>query len=283
MISLVVGVFVACNVYQIGPFVLRSQIELPYLEVDAQDHHATLEVSDRYPRPPMEYQFADGTIRAEVGWWNVFNRQVSSFVSMKGEIVLAPKGQGGSVYLHALCAIRNFLMQQRVMLLHGSAVARDGEAVVWLGENGFGKSTAAAMEVTLRGSVHLSDDVVPLCVDGSGQVVTFQCDRYAHLATPLSQGLESLAEALPRYTEVRRDGKGMYLLSPPDCSLYPIRHVIHPGFGLGSVEPVEVGSKSFKGLISAVVNLDLTQKFLGPEHLTRLAKMVAQSADHERI
>jgi hypothetical protein len=269
----------ANKVYQIGPFVLRSQIELPYLEVDVQDCHATLEVSGEYPRPPGESDLSDGPILTELGWWAVFNRRVSSFVSQKGEIILAPQEQEGGRYMHALCAIRNFLMQRRVMLLHGSAVARNGEAVVWVGESGFGKSTAAATEVALRGATHLSDDVVPLFVDGLGRVVTFQCDRYAHLAIPPSEGLESLAQALPQHTEVRRDGKGMYLLSPPDPTLYPIRRVIHPGFGLGSLEPEKVGSRGLKGLISAVINLDIMQRMLGLEHLASLAKMLDQSAE----
>lgn len=269
----------ARKTYQIGPFVLSAGIELPYAEVEGCEPCATLSVSSDYPDPPWACEGPEGTITTAQGWWTVINSKVSSFVSSRGEIVLAPQPQEASLYAHAVCAIRNFLMQQGVMLLHGSAVARNGVATVWLGESGFGKSTAAASAVVCESAIHLSDDVVPIHVDAGGQVVTFQCDRYAHLAAPLPQKLESLGEGLPRATGIRRDGKGMYLLSPPDTAMYPIRQIIIPGFRRGKDVPVRVGAAELGVLVRSIVSVGIVQRTLGSAHLERLAAMLRQSSE----
>lgn len=53
------------------------------------------------------------------------------------------------------------LMQRNIYPLHGSAVAIDGKAYVFIGDSGAGKSTLAAA-LLKRGYKLLSDDVIPL-------------------------------------------------------------------------------------------------------------------------
>lgn len=62
------------------------------------------------------------------------------------------------------------LHQRQMFVLHGSAVALDGAAVVFLGESGAGKSTAA-YACARAGLPVLSDDIVPVNFDNRTPVV----------------------------------------------------------------------------------------------------------------
>ena len=67
-----------------------------------------------------------------------------------------------------LGAAMGVLLHQRgVLVLHGSAIEVDGEACVFVGQRGWGKSTLAAGMVE-RGYRLLADDVVAIDFDGNG-------------------------------------------------------------------------------------------------------------------
>jgi hypothetical protein len=265
--------------YRIGPFVIRSEVELPYRESSTHECHARIVISSEYPAPPLERQISDGAVSSPNLWWFFVAGRVSSVVSSSGDITLVVENGLAPSYMQMMCGIRVFLVRQGVMLLHGSAVAQNGSATVWLGASGDGKSTAAAIETVTRGAIHLSDDIVPLLVDERGEIVTFQCDRYAHLAISQPPGLESLAKALPASVQVRDDGKGMYLLSPPDTNLYPVRRVVRPRSGPQGAGILTAGADDLKVLIRSVIHLEELQKTKKVELLSFLGTLLTQGAE----
>ncbi|MEM1115074.1 MAG: hypothetical protein AAGJ11_01115 [Bacteroidota bacterium] len=94
---------------------------------------------------------AEGTLRASV---------------MAREVVVEPDPSADPDYIGAVVTGELFsvvLRQRGQLVLHGSCVARDGVAVGFVGESGWGKSTLAASLVA-RGWRLLTDDL--LVVDG---------------------------------------------------------------------------------------------------------------------
>ncbi|PJN91782.1 aldolase [Bacillus sp. mrc49] len=63
------------------------------------------------------------------------------------------------------------LMQRKVLALHGSAIAIDGKAYVFIGESGAGKSTLASSFMK-KGYKLLSDDVIALSMKEGGPWIT---------------------------------------------------------------------------------------------------------------
>lgn len=73
------------------------------------------------------------------------------------------------VYLLGSC-MGALLMQRKILPLHGSAVAVNGNAFAFVGHSGAGKSTLAAALLNL-GLPLLSDDVIPVTLDDNGTPV----------------------------------------------------------------------------------------------------------------
>lgn len=97
-----------------------------------------------------------------------------------------PKGRLQSYLLGVLMA--TLLRQRGFLVLHACGVAKDGQAVAFVGESGWGKSTLAEY-FCQRGYTLLSDDVMAVQVGQEGQ-----------------------AEVLPSYPQIRlRPEAGRYL------------------------------------------------------------------------
>ncbi|NDJ21576.1 hypothetical protein GS682_07975 [Nostoc sp. B(2019)] len=147
-----------------------SALSLPELQSST---HIEADVVIRYgevnwllptPAPSWSYFQIDGEYTYL--YWKV----VGKFLVRSGkEIIIEPlPGVEESVIrLPLLGAVLGMLLHQRQFLvLHGSAVAVDGNAVVFLGRSGQGKSTMAA---TLYGRGHklMADDVAAVDVDSA--------------------------------------------------------------------------------------------------------------------
>ena len=114
------------------------------------------------------------------------------------------------------------------LVLHGSSVAFDGGAVAFLAPSGTGKSTLA-MSLTTAGARFLSDDAVPVRIDGAGGLAApgvpsprFREDTFARFSELLpstaiaSSGKLSLSERLgDDLVETReRPLAAVYVLNP---------------------------------------------------------------------
>ena len=112
--------------------------------------------------------------RDEPGFFLVIGRFLRARVTVDGRRVDArrAKATATSTWEHILLdnIIPRALTLQGHRLLHASAVLVDGEAIVFLGESGTGKSTLA-LRMTLDGHAHLSDDsLVVTAGDGRAYV-----------------------------------------------------------------------------------------------------------------
>ncbi|OIO54977.1 MAG: hypothetical protein COX57_01120 [Alphaproteobacteria bacterium CG_4_10_14_0_2_um_filter_63_37] len=107
-------------------------------------------------------------IAADAVWLRV--PQVGSFLAQGGNRVVIdaePGADEDTLRLFLLGSMLGAILLQRgFLVLHGNAVALDGQALLCLGRSGAGKSTLAAAFMK-RGHPVLADDVVPVCADGN--------------------------------------------------------------------------------------------------------------------
>ena len=90
----------------------------------------------------------------------------------------------------------NLLDQRGLMVLHGSAIAVEGKALVFLGEKGAGKSTLA-LQMQKLGYSLLTDDLVPIAfVDNQVQTMPGFPQIRLRIDSVRSAGLDP--EALPK-------------------------------------------------------------------------------------
>jgi hypothetical protein len=103
-----------------------------------------------------------------------FWESVGTFQVRDGKEIVVERAAGAEeslIRLPLLGVVMAVLLHQRgLLVLHGSAVALNDRAVVFLGGKGYGKSTLAA---TLYGRGHalLADDIVALALGPAGEVL----------------------------------------------------------------------------------------------------------------
>jgi len=100
-----------------------------------------------------------------------FRREAGAFLASRGTELLVdpnPAAAAEVVRLSILGPGLGLILQQRgIFALHASAVVMDEVAVVFLGQNGAGKSTMAAL-MHARGHRLLADDVTPIDIADDG-------------------------------------------------------------------------------------------------------------------
>src|SRR3569833_489545 len=140
---------------------IHSQLELPEFPPGAGEADVAIRLGE------ARCMDALATIDDE----KVFSERAGAFHIRKGrEIIvdLLPDAHFGSVRTLLAGRFFGYLLRQRGYLaLHASAVAVGGNAVLFLGESGAGKSTMAAAFHT-RGHQVLADDVAAVRVMGAG-------------------------------------------------------------------------------------------------------------------
>jgi len=104
----------------------------------------------------------------------LFWQEIGTFLIRDGKEIIIdplPEADESRLRLFILGAAIGVLLHQRGhFILHASAIAIDGVAVVFTGDKGWGKSTIAAT-LCKRGHRLLADDVVALAASESGQQV----------------------------------------------------------------------------------------------------------------
>lgn len=98
-----------------------------------------------------------------------FMEGVGSFLARGGQEIIVDPSPEADERVIRLCllgpALALILHQRQRLVLHASAVAVDDKAIVFLGGQGWGKSTLAAAFLHVRGYKMLSDDVTAIQMD----------------------------------------------------------------------------------------------------------------------
>ena len=140
---------------------------------------------------------------------------IAKYLIQKGNAITidrAPHTPDTSIQLFLWGSAFGALLHQRgLLVLHGSAVVMDGQAVLFLGKSGSGKSTLAAA-FHQRGYAIATDDVsaIEVTADQPQLIPSFpQLKLWADVCTQLDQNPESLARVRPeleKYTLPLSDG-----------------------------------------------------------------------------
>ena len=193
---------------------IHSAFTLPELPAGK----AAGEVSVRYGtvRCVLPEALAAGTcFRATRDQVHLFWGDVGSFLVRGGrEIIVEPAAGVEESVLRLFIlgpALAVLLHQRGRLVLHGSAVALDGGAVVFLGGPGWGKSTLAAA-LYARGHGILADDVTAVDAD-AGRPMVFpgfpQLKLWPEAAAALGDGPETLLRIHPMLEKrARPAGRG---------------------------------------------------------------------------
>lgn len=194
--------------YESIAYGLRIHSTAPFPELPAASGPADVVVREaRLPAPPaeafVEGRHVEATEReARLSW-----QDVGTFRVRAGrEIAYCLHGDVAPSWLRQflLGPVLGVLLHQRgLLVLHASAVERDGRALIFVGRKGAGKSTTAA-HLVRRGCRLLADDIVaidlggdvPHALPGIPQMKLWP-DAAAALEVPLPD-LAVMNEALPK-------------------------------------------------------------------------------------
>jgi hypothetical protein len=264
--------------YKVGPLVFSSNVELCYTEAPVHSKMAAISVVDELPESPAPQGQHAHEVFSEQGVW-IFSDGVAHALVCSGErAYISRASHERDRYLAVVTLVlRTLLVFHGVVLLHASAVAKSDGAWIWFGNSGSGKSTAATRGA-LEGSLHLSDDVAPLCFNSDGQVCTFQCDRFASLIPGRCGAIQGLADVrLPQVVSgVRPDGKQLYRISPPCSGLFPVVRLTHLSTkGVPSQFKVS-SSECLRLLIQSAVGCRLVPHKVSQKLLAVIAALVQQ-------
>lgn len=265
--------------YKVGPLIFSSNMQLPYAPAPAHLSAASILLVDELPKsPPPQgnhlHEFWSGQ-----GVWLFSGGVARALVCSERVAHISRVGNADSFVGVVTIALRAIFTLSGVVLIHGSAVARNGRAWMWFGQSGSGKSTTAAREA-LRGALHLSDDVVPLCFNEKGEVCTFQCDRVASLECQSNGEVGGIdcGTLPPKIDSRREDGKISYQLSSASSELYPVERLEHliergvpSGINISSSECIRL-------LLQSVVGRRLTPDTSPRMPLATVAALVQQLA-----
>jgi hypothetical protein len=217
--------------YWISGLSVRSEVVLPSALISASEPQApdivirSGVVPDRLERPLHK---ADA-FEAQTGLFLLRIPGIARFLMRQGrEIVFDVDAacEPGALALYLMGTCFAILLQQRGQLvLHASAVAVDGRAMLFCGRSGAGKSTMAAL-LCRRGYALLNDDVCSLTP--SGGVYHIRPDgRMLKLWT---ESLDQLAWSKQAAKAVRSDAEKYFCVPPlseadarPLASIYVLR------------------------------------------------------------
>lgn len=160
--------------YQAYNLIIKSPIELPELIVSQElEADVTIRI-EKLSDSPLSidnvahcYQLAPEGIYA---YWE----GVGTFLIKEGkEIIIEPVVESDEYRLRLFilgAAIGTILHQRGLLVLHGSSVDVDGQAVVFVGNKGWGKSTIAA-NLNAKGHNLIGDDVIAIDLSGDKPMV----------------------------------------------------------------------------------------------------------------
>jgi hypothetical protein len=208
--------------YWISGLVVQSEVELPSATIAADEHQAP-DIVIRAGDVPARLESPLHTTEAwetRSGLFLLRIPGVARFLIVQGrEIVfdLSPEHEPRTVALYLLGTCFAILLQQRGnLVLHASAIAADGRAMLFCGRSGAGKSTMAAM-LCRRGYALLNDDVCNL-TPAIGD--TYEVRPDGRMLKLWSESLDQLEWTTQPGMAVRADQE-KYFFAPPVSEVLP--------------------------------------------------------------
>jgi hypothetical protein len=228
--------------YRYAAFALNihSEVELPGFPASCGEPDVTIRLGsvNRAPTPAaIDDEVASP---ANVGWFHI--------VSGREIIVdLLPCADPGEVRTLLAGRLMGFLLRQRGYLaLHASAVAIDGQGVLFVGDSGSGKSTTAAAFHS-RGHELLADDVAAVRILKERIEVQAACTG---LRLPEDSRIVMGAAAAPAGFHAE---KHHYILQdPPSACARSVKRIYIPEFG-DCGRPSQIHSSAMSGFSSAAL------------------------------
>jgi hypothetical protein len=157
------------NTYSAYGLGIRSELPLPELVAGGAGEDVLIRLGKVDGLPPTESRQANCRLPNGEGVY-LFEKGVGSFQVRKGREIVVDPGAGAdpSALRYALLgpAFGILLLQRGLLVLHASAVEKDGHVVAFLGQGGQGKSTLAAA-LYGRGYSLVSDDVTAIDTTGA--------------------------------------------------------------------------------------------------------------------
>ena len=172
-------------------------------------------------------------------------RHVGRFTVRGGQEILVdslPEANLRTIQLYLAEAIMTVLLYQRsLFVLHGSAVAVNGNAVVFLGDSGRGKSSVAAA-LSLRGHPIMTDDVAAIGFKPS--VVVFpgvpQLKLGLEVATALGLDTQTMPQVHPHEEKyIYRNPAGFSHVPLPLKAIYIVEDSRDDSPALSAIPPQE--------------------------------------------
>ncbi|BDA72000.1 conserved hypothetical protein [Rivularia sp. IAM M-261] len=253
----------AYNAYGLS---ICSDLPLPELQVSTEARAdvvirlGTINWSPPVPLPKWSYFHVDGD--SAYFYWEVVGKfQVKS----GSEIIIEPllNVEEGVIHLPLLGSVLAMVLHQRQRLvLHASAVAINGNAAIFLGASGQGKSTMAA---TLYGRGHklMADDVAainlesvtkPILIPGFPQIKLWP----EALTAALGDNPESLNRIHPEVEKRARPTIDNFLQAPLTLKrIYVLRKGFHP-----EIKPLQPQEAIAQLIANSFIPMLLGNKFL---------------------
>jgi hypothetical protein len=209
-------------VYLISGLIVQSEVELPSAILSADEDRSP----DIVIRAGEVSAHLLAPLRSTEAWETqsgIFLLRLSGIarflMSHGSEIVfdLAPECDARTVALYLMGTCFAILLQQRGnLVLHASAIAAEGRAMLFCGQSGAGKSTMAAL-LCRRGYALLNDDVCNLA-PATGD--TYEVRPDGRMLKLWSESLDQLAWSKQPGMEVRADVE-KYFFPPPVSEVHP--------------------------------------------------------------
>ena len=183
--------------YEIYGLVISSEIMLPELQLRAVNAQLPADVDisiGRIPLPaPADTKGA--VLHVENGQALLTMPGVAQYCVRDGSsVIVEPElaGDPSLVRLFILGSVMGLICHQRgILALHASAIARDDEAVAFVGQQGQGKSTLAAHCLAHYAVRLVADDILVISFDQEGQA-------WAHPGMPAVKLWRNTLQALGR-------------------------------------------------------------------------------------
>lgn len=267
--------------YKMGPLIIGSEIELPCAVVEDTGGglDGVLRVVERLPKPSVSLKSVNGEAIVDDAAWLFDGDTPEVLVQSTGLMSVVRQALDCPGLSRIFSALRCLFIMKGMVLLHGSAVAKNGKAFVWLGGSGSGKSTRAAQEC-LHGAVHLCDDTVPIYLNQRGEICTFQSERFANLVEQLDGSVRGLPDDIPGSSGKRDDGKGFYRLTQAysdECRIERVEHIQEQG----RIVCVNPHSDEFlRRTLISIAGLGEMQRVLGEQHVMIVAALMRQLRTH---
>ena len=212
---------------------------------------------------------ADGTVH--VSWSDLFDFIVSADGS-RIDVFALPRQDEVALYTYLISQVISIaLLQRNIESWHGTAVTFGDDAIVFLGNCGYGKSTLSASLIA-HGAQLLSDDLIVLQESDASYLVTVGAQRLK-----LEQSTAS-AVGLAWRGRVMDDGSGKMVFEPPVIDAQPHSRlaaivVIEPFADSVRIEQTK-RPEAVRELLAATFNpLQADSKRL--QHLLRQAEQLA--------